>query len=499
MDLPTLPHRIATALLLLGMHVCLAGCAGRESAVSLPTQQPPPFSDSGEVPLDNLWWTAFDDDALNQQVDFAMNGNFDLEGALRRIQAAQAVARREASDLWPDVNGIAEADTTILSSSAPNRSNFVLGLDASYQVDLWGEIGSRVDAQWLRASATEADYQVIALTLSADVSRTWYSLIEAHAQLALLDEQIETNRTGLELQEARFGLGQIRSADVLRQRQLVESTREQRVVVLSRIEVLEHLMAVLQGQPPQEATYEPGDQLPSLPPLPATGLPSELLNRRPDIRREFLALWAADRDLASSVSAQYPRLNLGASVTTVAESPENLFRDWVVSVAGQIIAPLIDGGQRRAEVDRNVALVRQRFTEFSQTVLIAYREVEDALTTERYLLQRIERLETQVELAHQASLQLREQYLIGETEYLDVLSAITQEQSLQRSILSARLELVLNRIALYLALAGDFDPRSTYPLNDMPLEYVDGVPIEIIEGIPSEIIEELPEENMTDE
>ncbi len=485
-------------LLLSMLQLFGAGCAGKDSAVNLPTQTPPPFTESGKVPLKEFWWTTFDDQQLNQHVDIALRGNFDLEGALQRIFQAQSIARREASDLVPDVNGIASAESTV-RTDGPNTARWVLGLDAAYQVDLWGEIGSRVDAQWLRASATEADFNVVALTLSADVARTWYSLIEANAQIELLDEQIETNLTGLKLQEARFGLGQIRSADVLRQRQLVESTREQRIVVLSRIETLEHLLAVLQGQPPQESSYSPGSQLPELPPLPDTGLPSQLLNRRPDIRRDFLALWAADRDLASAVSAQYPRLNLAGSFTTVAESPENLFREWAFSVAGQIIAPLIDGGQRRAEVDRNVATVRLRFTEFSQTVLLAYQEVEDALARETFQLQRIEKLETQAELAHQASIQLREQYLIGESEYLDVLSSIQQEQSLQRTVLSARLDLILNRIALYLALAGDFDPQDAYPLANIPLEYVDGVPIEIIEGAPPVIVEELPEENDIDE
>ncbi|MBA2115403.1 efflux transporter outer membrane subunit [Bremerella alba] len=475
-----------------------SGCAGKESAVTLPTQAPPPFSESGEAPLREFWWTTFDDPELDQQVDIALRGNFDLEGALQRILQAQSVARREASDLWPDVDGVASAESNV-RTDGPNTARWVLGLDASYQVDLWGEIGSRVDAQWLRASATEADFNVVALTLSADVARTWYALIEANAQIELLDEQIRTNLTGLEIQEARFGLGQIRSADVLRQRQLVEATREQRVVVTSRIEVLEHLLAVLQGVPPQEASFSPGAQLPMLPPLPETGLPSELLNRRPDIRREFLALWAADRDLASAVSAQYPRLNLAGSITTAAESPENLFREWYLSVAGQLIAPLIDGGERRAEVNRNMATVRLRFTEFSQTVLIAYQEVEDALTRERYQRQRIEKLEAQAKLAHQASIQLREQYLIGETEYLDVLSSMQQEQSLQRTVLSARLNLILNRIALYLALAGDFDPQQAYPLANIPLEYVDGVPIEIIEDAPPAIILELPEENEIDE
>lgn len=232
-----------------------------------------------------------------------------------------------------------------------------------------------------------------------------------------------------------------------------------------RIEVLEHQLAVLLGQLPQEASYSTGAKLPELPPLPATGLPSELLNRRPDVRRDYLAFVAADRDLAAAITAQYPRISLSASVLNISDRPETLFRDWFTAIGGQLIAPLIDGGQRRAEVDRTAAVVSQRFNEYGQTVLNAFREVEDSLAFERYQIERLELLDKQVELARQASEQLREQYLIGDTDYLNVLSAITTQQRLQRDTLAARLELLLIRIGLYQALAGDFEPVAEYPLE----------------------------------
>lgn len=444
--------RWLVALLPLG----LIGCMNREAAVRLPTEAPPPFSPSGEVDVQDRWWTSFEDPALDRQINIAFDGSFALEAAVQRLRAARALTRREASDLWADVNGIVDVEKTF--APGEDRANIALGLDAAYQVDLWGQIESRVEAERLRASATHADYRAVALTLSAEIARAWFSLIEAHAQLVLLEVQLESNRKGVEAIEARFGQGQARSADILRQRQLVESTLEQAVIVRSRIEVLEHQLAVLQGRPPQKAEYDPGAELPPLPPLPAAGLPSDLLLRRPDVRREFLALQAADRDLAAAISAQYPRISLSASVTSIAESPENIFRDWFVSLGGQLIAPLLDGGQRRAEVDRTAALVRLRFTEYGQTVLIAFQEVEDNLARERYLLERIERLNAQLDLARQASERLLEQYLIGDADYLNVLSATTAEQRLQREALSARLDLVLVRIGLYLALAGGFDP-----------------------------------------
>lgn len=457
------PARWFVASLLLA----LAGCANREVAGTLRTQTPPPFSASGEVEVPDRWWAAFDDPALNGQINQALNGNFTLAAALQRLRAARALTRREASDLWPDVNGVVDVESVV--GSGEDTTSTVLGLDAAYQVDLWGQIESRVEAERLRAAATHADYHAVALTLSAEVARTWFSLIEAHAQVALIEEQIDTNRTGLALQEARFGRGLIRSADVLRQRQLVESTLEQEVVVQSRIEVLEHRLAVLLGQVPQTADYDPGSDLPELPPLPETGLPSELLRRRPDVRRDYLAFVAADRDLASAVSAQYPRISLTGSILNVADRPEDLFRDWFVSIGAQLIAPLIDGGERRAEVDRNAALFYVRFNEYGQTMLTAFQEVEDNLARERYQLERLEHLNRQLELARQASEQLREQYLIGDTDYLSVLTAITAQQRLQRETLSARLELVQIRIGLYLALAGGFEPHPEGFPGELPV------------------------------
>ena len=442
-----------------GCAVQFVGCAVQRDNGAFTSKAPPAFSHSGNVSAPDRWWESFADPALNRSLDQAFDGSFTLAAALQRLNVARARARREASDLWPDVNGIASISSAFGPGS--DRTELNLGFDTSYQVDLWGEIQSRVDAERLRASATGADYHAIALTLSGEIVRTWFALIEAHAQAALVEDQIETNRNGLTAQELRFGIaGVVQSPDVFRQRQLVESTLEQRVIVEARIELLEHQLAVLLGQMPQQASYFTGSELPELPPLPATGLPCELLQRRPDVRREYLEFMAADQDLASAISAQFPRLSLTGSLTNVTEKPENLFRNWFVGIGGQLIAPLLDGGQRRAEVDRTASLVRQRFNEYGETMLNAFREVEDALALERNQQKRLEHLNAQLDLSRKASDRLREFYLIGDANYLDVLSAIQAQQRLQRETLNARLELLLIRVSLYLALAGDFQPRS---------------------------------------
>jgi NodT family efflux transporter outer membrane factor (OMF) lipoprotein len=436
----------------------LVGCASKGARPTYNTASLAPLSNSGKDIAPEQWWTSFEDEGLNREVNLAIGDNFELAAALQRLRAAQALTRRERSDLFPDLNGIAGNQNQF--GPGPSDTRISMGLDASYQVDLWGQIRSRVEAERLRSVATHWDYQTVALTLSAEITRTWFTLIEAYAQLELLDDQVETNEKGLKAVELRYAeIGEGGSPNVLRQRQLVQSTLEQIIVVKADIEVLEHRMAVLTGQPPQTATYSPGSAFPELPPIPYTGLPSELLNRRPDVRANFSALAAADQDLAAAVRDQYPRLDLSASLINAAESPETLFRDWFFSIGGQLLGPILDGKQRRSEVERRQALVCQRFSEYRQSILVALQEVEDGLALERYQIERIEKLSTQVELAEKASEQLLQFFITGEATYLDVLSANQSQQRLQRSLLSARLDLILIRVGLYLAIAGDFDTR----------------------------------------
>ena len=466
-----LPASVIGLILLLQI-----GCASKGPQPFFSARSLPEFSQDGTAVVSSRWWREFPDAALDRQINLALGQNFDLSTAAQRIRAARAVTRREASDLLPDVNGFLRIDHT--GQPGPNRTRSTLGFNAAWQIDLWGQIQSRIDAEQFRADATHADYHAVALSLSAEIARTWFSLIESYAQLALLEEQLATNENGLEAVELRFATGgQGGSPNVLRQRQLVQSTLEQFTIVKADIDVLEHQLAVLTGQPPQNAQYETGGRLPDLPPLPSTGVPCDVLARRPDVRSDYLAFVAADRDLDAAVTDQYPRLNLSGSLQTAAERPEAFLRDWVLSIGGQLIGPILDGGQRRAEVERNRAVRQLRFNQYRQTVLIALQEVEDGLALERYQTQRIEKLEAQLELAQLASDQLRQRFITGDANYLDILSAIQSQQRLQRTILSARLDLILIRIGLYLALAGDFDTR---PQFDVQLrEVIPELPVEI--------------------
>lgn len=320
-----------------------------------------------------------------------------------------------------------------------------------------GRIKSRVDAQRFRAQASLTDYQAAAITLSSQIAQTWYQLLEARAQVRLVEEQIQTNQQILNLLERRLATGQVRGVDILRQQQLIESNRSQKVLAESQAEVLEHQLAVLLGQPPQAPLNYAAGALPEIPPLPGTGIPAELVRRRPDVRSAFLSLKAADRDVATPISSQYPRLNLDISASTAATNINKLFTGWARSFGGNIFAPIFFGGEIKAEIERSRAVKEQRLFEYGQTVLIAFREVEDALIQEEKQKENIELLSIQLDLAQQTYEQLQLQYLNGVGDYLDALTALTQQQQLQRDLLSARLTLLEFRIGLYRALAGAFN------------------------------------------
>ncbi len=468
------PIKLLLGISILSVSIGVSGCASKGPLPTYTGAELAPLSSSGETSAPDCWWTAFGDAGLDRAVQLAVGENFDLSAALESLRAARALTQREASDLFGDLNGVINSPNSF--GPGPSNTRLTWGLNASYQVDLWGQIRSRVEAERFRSVATHWDYHTVALSLSAEIAETWFTLIAAHAQLELLEEQVKTNRKGLKAVELRFAVaGEGGSPNVLRQRQLVQSTLEQIIVVNSNIEVLEHRLAVLTGQPPQTATYSTGSTFPELPPIPYTGLPSELISRRPDVQANLMALAAADQDLAAAVTDQYPRLDLSASLVNSADRPESIFRDWFFSIGGQLVAPILDGRQRRSEVERRKALVCQRFSEYRQSILIALQEVEDGLALERYQVQRIEKITTQVELAKKASDQLLQFFITGEASYLDVLSANQSQQSLQRSLLTARLDLIRIRVGLYLALAGDFDTREvaacrTSEVSEIPYE-----------------------------
>lgn len=419
-----------------------------------PVELPDQFSGNGSTQpeMADAWWTAFNDGELNQLVETALDGNFSLRASYQRLLQAKALADRQGAGLLPSLDATASAETQ--ESDTTETDIFRAGLNASYELDLWGRVQSLTEAEELRAAASQADYQAAAVSLSGEIASTWFQLVEQRAQQALAQNQLETNQNVLTVIESRFSMGQSGSADVLRQRQLVSASKERLSNIQGEVSVLQNQLGVLLGEPPGTASLPDDQSLPALPPLPDTGVPAELVQRRPDLQQAWRVVQAADQDLAAAISNRFPRISIEASVSSQANDASDLFDNWLATLAGNLLVPLIDGGERRADVRRSEAALEALIQEYGQSVLTAIREVEDALAREQQQKQRLASLEEQIEYADTAYRQLRNQYLNGAVSYIEVLNALQEKQDLQRTILNTRQQLLTTRVTLYRALAG---------------------------------------------
>jgi NodT family efflux transporter outer membrane factor (OMF) lipoprotein len=437
----------------------LAGCGSISSYESLPLQPPEQFSiQGGEHAVSARWWHDFSDPSLDLLIEQALAGNFSLRAAWARFRQFEAVARREGASRLPSLElkgSVSHQDSN--ESKGTTRRQF--GLYAAYEVDLWGRVQATSDASVLDAKASQADLQIAALSLSVTLANTWYQLVEQRAQLKLIATQLELNRQLLKLVEARFRMGQVNASDVYRQRQLLAQTEGEAIQAKTQLGILEHQIAILVGRVPGTPTLPTNSDLPLLAPLPATGLPADLLRRRPDLQASLLRLQAADARAATAVAARYPRLDLSATLTTPGASG-GVFDNWLSNIVAQLSLPLFDGGQRRAEVARTQAAIEESLNDYAQVLLDALGEVENALIAEAGQRRYLASIDAQLKALDAVATQERQRYFQGDADYLSVLDALRSRQALERQQLSARRELISERIALVSSLAGGWSMTS---------------------------------------
>jgi len=335
---------------------------------------------------------------------------------------------------------------------------------------------SSQQAAWLDAEARREAVQTAAITIAGSIADTWYRLAEAKALEAIIGQQVETNEKVLEIVTTQFRKGATSGADVLRQRQLVVATEAQKIAVEQTSQLLQHRLSILIGRVPSAGWRDEKVSFPDLSPLPDVGVPGEVLWRRPDVRTAYRQVQAADHRLAAAVADQYPRLSLAAGVETSGTSSRDLFDDWVGNLIANAFQPLFDSGYRKAEVKRREAIVSEALHLWSQSVLLALEEVEDALTQEYQQQRTLENLGEQFDLARQTFQQNRDRYIKGQIDYIRVLESLQSLQSLERSLVSAQRAVVQSRISLYRAIAGGWELRRPAVEEAMRAEEPPGVP-----------------------
>ena len=461
------------ALLISAGYIALAGCASlwtgdlkpEKTVVTAEIPFAPRNRTTGKrswvVPVPERlpstdWIADFDDPVLQDLVAEALTANTDVRAAAARLQAAEASARSSRSGFYPSLDSsITASRTGFADGTVSDNTSFNIGGTVSWEADLWGRLRDTADAGDIDAEASSADYAGARLAISGMTTQTWFNLIEAKLLTGLAGRNVETQERALRLTKRRFDGGVSGSEDYRLARSAMANAqatlmlREQNEAAITRL-----LETLLRRYPADD--LQAYDSLPVLPALSGAGTPEVLFLRRPDILAAERRMQAAGLRVDIAEKNLLPRLTLSGSTSTAGGSLVRLFslESLFASISGRLTAPLFQGGALRAEVARNKAVLRQQLEAYADTVLTAYREVEDALDAEDLLRARERALEVSLEESRKAEERLELRFSEGLASILQLLDAQERRFNAEGQVISARKERLANRVRLHLALGG---------------------------------------------
>jgi multidrug efflux system outer membrane protein len=415
------------------------------------------------------WWLAFQDPRLTELVDEASRNNASLAVAAARVKQARAIAGIAQADRIPQVGlGVqaqrarpAPLDVNLPQGSpvAPQNS-YSASLSASYEVDLFGRVSSNVEAARQDAGAVEASYRSVLLSLQADVAQQWFRLRALDAELATVDAAVRLREESVRVNQRRFDLGDIGEFDLTRAKTELSATRAEAIGLQRQRTTAEHALAVLLGRPAARftATTAPLPESVALPAIPA-GLPSTLLERRPDIAAAQRAMEAANARIGVARAAMFPALNINAAGGGVGGTMADVFnwssRSWVLGAL--LSLPIVDGGRNKANVTRSEAALEESVAAYRERVLAAFAEVEDNLAGVRILAEQGTQVDDAVRSARRSVELAQKLYDAGRSSYLDLLDAQRNLASVERTAAQLRGNQALTTVALIRALGGGWD------------------------------------------
>jgi multidrug efflux system outer membrane protein len=415
------------------------------------------------------WWKAFNDARLDSLIGQATASNQNLSVAAARVKEARAIAGIAEADRIPQVGvGIGaqraqsaplEAGVTPGSRISPVTS-YKANLSASYEVDLFGRVSSSVAAARGDAGAVEATYRSVLLSLQADVAQTYFRLRSLDAELATVNQTVRLREESVRVTGRRFELGDIGEFDLSRAKTELSTARAEAIGLQRRRATSEHALAVLLGQPASSfgAASDPLEASANLPLIPA-GLPSSLLERRPDIASAQRTMEAANARIGVARSAMFPALSIGANGGGVAGTFADVFkwssRSWLLGAA--LSMPLIDGGRNRSNVVRSEASLEEAVGSYRQSVLVAFAEVEDNLAGLRVLAGQGAEIDQALTSARRSADLAQKLYDAGRSSYLELLDAQRNLAAVERTAVQLRGDRAVTTVALIRALGGGWD------------------------------------------
>lgn len=436
-----------TALISSLVCALLSACAAGPDYQRPPVDTPAAFKELGDwkpaeprEPSADPWWAVFGDPVLDDLQARLEISNQNLRAAEAAYRQALALADAARASWFPAINATAGATrsatsaATAASGNAPPRNSFSLGATVSWEFDVWGRIARNVEGADASLAASAADLAAARLSARATLAQTYFQLRAAERQQALLDASVAAYARALELTRNRYAAGVAGKADVAQAESQLRSTRATALdVSLSRSQY-EHAIAVLLGLPPASFTLAPVDA--PLPEVPvAVTLPSQLLERRPDIAAAERRVAAANAAIGAAQAARFPVLGLSGNTGFRNAQIEDLLtvpsRYW--SLGPTLAAAIFDAGAKKAAVGQAQAGWERAVATYRQTVLTAFQEVEDNLATARLLEAAAAEQAAAVKAAAEAETIALNQYRAGTVSYLNVVTAQATHLAARRS------------------------------------------------------------------
>jgi NodT family efflux transporter outer membrane factor (OMF) lipoprotein len=466
--------RRAVALMAIGLP--LGGCTVGPKYVRPSDEAPPAYKEAPNPdfktaqPTDALakgkWWEVYADPQLNSLEDQVTLSNQSLKAAQAQFAQARAAVQVARAAYYPTVSGGATATRTrqsenkaIFSSVSPvDYNDFQLPIDASWEPDVWGRVRRTVEAARSEAQASAADLASVDLSLHAELALDYFELRGLDSQKQLLDSTVVSYQKALELTDSRYKGGIASAVDVAQAQTQLETTRAQDVDVDVQRTAFEHAIAVLTGKPPAEFNQASMPLTNPPPPVPA-GLPSQLLERRPDVAASERRVQEANAQIGVARAAYYPQFTLTGGggfeserLGTLLQGPAGF---W--ALAGSAAELLFDGGARRGVTEEAWAAYDQSVDNYRQTTLSAFQDVEDNLAALRVLQDEAKTEDAAVAAAeHSLNLSIS-RYKGGVTSYLEVTTAQSAALSDERTSVDILTRRMAASVLLIKALGGGWN------------------------------------------
>lgn len=428
----------------------------------------------GDALARSSWWQLYGDAELNALVERLNVSNQNLAASEAQYRQARALVRGARAAFYPSLSSSAGATrssqgngtTNTNSSTSGVSKSYDLSLNATWELDIWGKLRRSLESSRAGFEASAADLAALKLSLQAEMVQNYLQLRVLDDQQRLLDATVAAYARSLKLTENQYNAGIVPKSDVSQALTQLKSTQAQAIDLKWQRAQLEHAIAVLIGVPPSELSIAVREQLPTLPEIPVA-LPSQLLERRPDVAAAERRVMAANAEIGVAEAAWYPDLSISASGGYRGSS----FADWIDlpnrfwSLGPQLALTLFDGGARSAELERSEAVYDQTVAQYRQSVLDSFREVEDYLVQLRVLQDEAVVQQEALAAARESLRLIENQYRAGTVDFNSVVNVQATALSNERSSLSLLGNRLITSVQLIAALGGGWQQQA---LQDAP-------------------------------